>query len=154
MHARPCLAAVSAQHISSPQPKGKRDSQQGAEICTRQVHVMQGFLKGSGLRLRKHGKGSRTCLEPPNEGLVGEEQVTLLPPHAHGLKTPLDGVFESSLASLVPPIALVVGCSVRLNLHAAPIQLCKCVSVALCCHHLEQKHCSSAVGSGYGDHHA
>ena len=78
------------------------------------------------------------CLEPPYEGLVGKEQVALLAPHAYGLQTPLDGVFEPRLARLVPPVTLVEGCSVRLYLHSTPIELCECVCIALCCHNLEQ----------------
>ena len=79
------------------------------------------------------------CLKPPDEGLVGQEQIALLAPHAHSLQTPLNWVFEPSLASLVPPVTLVEGCSVSLDFHPTPVELCKCVSIALCCYNLEQE---------------
>ncbi len=60
---------------------------------------------------------------------VGEEDVTLLAPHANALQASLHWVLEARIPGLLPPLALVIGLSVCCYAHAAPVPLLKGASV-------------------------
>lgn len=72
----------------------------------------------------------RACLELGNDVGVGQEDVTLLAPHADAFQTSLHWVLEACISGLLPPLALVEGFPVGDNAHAAPVPLLKGASVA------------------------
>lgn len=72
---------------------------------------------------------SRARLQLGDDVGVGQEDVTLLAPHADALQASLHRVLEARIPGLLPPLALVEGLSVCCDAHAAPVPLLEGASV-------------------------